>query len=74
MGKKVSIVIEEIEETGGKRFCMYLEGLSPEANKMTTEEQMKELSPADFWGLRLFRICVGIMNDTGVIREVKKFN
>ena len=74
MGKRVCIVFEETGEQGGKGFHMYLEGLSPEACKMTTEEQMNKLSPADFWGMRMFQICTGIMKDTGVIYETKRFN
>lgn len=74
IGKKVSIVIEETGEHGGKGFNVYMEGLSQEASNMTTQEQMDKLSPADFWGLRLFQICTGILKETGVIHEVKKFN
>jgi hypothetical protein len=69
MSKRVCIVFEE---TSGKGFQVYIEGLSPEANEMTPEEQMKKLSPADFWGMRMFQICAGIMCESGVVNEIKK--
>lgn len=74
MAKRVCIVFEETGEHAGKGFNTYLEGLSKEAETMTTQEQLTKLSPADFWGLRMFQICSGIMHEAGVITEVKRFN
>lgn len=72
MDKRVCIVFEESGEHGGKGFNVYLDGLSKEANTMTSEEQMNKLSPADFWALRCFQICTGIMKDVGVIDKVMR--
>lgn len=74
MGKRVCIVFQETGEQGGKAFETFLEGLSPEALKMTTEEQLNKLSPADFWGLRMFQICAGMLRDSGVVVDVKRFH
>ena len=72
MGKKVYIVFEETGEGGGKGFNMYLEGMSIEANRMTSKEQMDKLSPAEFWALSMFRVCTGVMGETGVIHSIKE--
>jgi len=71
MGKKVSIVFEETGEQDGKGFNVYMEGLSPEVDKLTDEEQIHKLSPADFWALRSFKIVTGIMCTTGVVQKMK---
>jgi hypothetical protein len=71
MGKKTYIIFEETGEYGGKGFNVYTEGLSPGVDKLTSEEQVNKLSPADFWGLRMFQIVTGLMREAGVIQQVK---
>lgn len=72
MDKRVCIVFEESGEHGGKGFNVYLEGLSLEATTMTSQEQIDKLSPADFWGLRMFQICIELMKKAGVVYEERR--
>ena len=70
--KRISIVFVETGEEEGRGFHVYLDGAKPEWDKLTPEEQLKQLSPAEFWGLRCFQICSGIMRETGVVKTVTR--
>ena len=69
MGKRVSIVFEETGAAGGMAFNVYLEGHDVTSSEMTAEEQLQKLSPADFWALKCFQICGGVMRQAGVVTE-----
>lgn len=58
--KKVMIVIEENGKQGGKGFNVYLDGDIDNLN--TTKDD--DLSPAEFWGKKLFQICAHTINKT----------
>lgn len=70
--KKCSVVFVETGEHGGKGFEVYMEGAKSEWSIMTPEEQLQKLSPAEFWCLRCFQICTGIMAQAGVIMEGRR--
>lgn len=71
MGKKVMIIFEETGGHGGKEFKTYIEGISKEAGEMSEEEQTVKLSPAEFWGLRVFQIATDIMAKTGILSSIE---
>lgn len=63
--KKVSIVIEE---TGfGPAFNVYLIGDVERLDGKTPEHQ---LSPAEFWGGRLFALCRAALTEAGVVEKI----
>jgi hypothetical protein len=76
MGKRVSIVFEETEAEGPMGFNVFLDGMSPvrrqTIDKMTPEEQLNELSTAEFWALRCFQITMGAIHQSGALRTVRK--
>jgi hypothetical protein len=77
MGKRVSIVFEEGDAvTDGVSFRVFLEGMTQERreaiDRLTPEQQLQELSTAEFWALRCFQITMGSMVKAGAVREVKK--
>lgn len=77
MGKRVTIVFEETEAVdGGIGFNVFLDGLDQHRrttiNAMTPEEQLQELSTAEFWALRCFQITMSKMIEAGAVREIKK--
>ena len=74
---KVSIVFEETEpKEGGIGFNVYMDGISQERrqyiNSLTPEQQLQELSTAEFWALRCFQITAHALKTSGAAREVKK--
>ena len=69
MGKRVTIVFEETGDTPeGKGFDCFLEGVSPERRKLPDDE----LSPAEFWGMKMFAFVVHDLNQVGVVKSVKQ--
>jgi hypothetical protein len=70
LGKRVAIIFEE--ELGGPGFNVYMEGNNIEADQMTNEEQLKKLSPADFWALRAFQVVTGLLLQSGAVSSMKK--
>lgn len=70
--KRVSIVFVETGEADGKAFDVYLDGADAAWNALTPDEQLHQLSPAEFWGLRCFQICADMMQKTGVIKTVRR--
>lgn len=74
---KISIVFEETPpQSDGMGFHVYLEGMSDgrrsAIDRMDPEEQLRELSTAEFWALRCFQITMAAMVEAGAVREVKK--
>lgn len=67
MKRKLMIVIEEDGTNGGKGFRVYMAGDKERLQKGTPEDQ---LSPAEFWGLKLFQICVNAINKAGALQTV----
>jgi len=55
------IVIEETGEHGGKGFNLYLSGDKERVGKVADDQ----LSPAEFWGSKLFLICASAVQKTG---------
>ena len=77
MGKRICIVFEEGDAVpDGVAFNVFLDGMSKErreaVNAMTPEQQLQELSTAEFWALRCFQITMDAMLKAGAVREVKK--
>lgn len=70
--KTCSVVFTETGEHRGKGFEVYMQGAKEEWNRMTPEEQLQKLSPAEFWCLRCFQICSGLMAEVGVIQESRR--
>lgn len=65
--RKVMIVIEEIGT--GDEFNVYMEGDIERIKDKTIPDN--ELSTAEFWGSRLFHICINAMNSAGAIKTIK---
>ena len=73
--KRVSIVFEEGPNVnGGVGFHVFLEGIAQhrmrEIDRMTPEQQLHELSTAEFWALRCFQITGHAMAQAGAVRKV----
>ena len=66
--RKVMIVIEEIG--AGDEFNVYMEGDIDRLKDVTFPPD--KLSTAEFWGSRLFSICVDAINKTGALKSVKQ--
>lgn len=61
-GKKKRKVMIVIEETGvGEGFQVKLEG---DIQRILKNE--KDLSPAEVWGDKLFKVCVALLERTGI--------
>lgn len=66
--RKLMIIIEETGADRGSAFNVYLSG---------DVERLKELdydllSPAEFWGSKLFGICIDTLQNAGVIKNKTK--
>lgn len=60
MKRKLMIVIEENGKDDGKGFDVYLDGDVERIDKIDFDQ----MSPAEFWGIKLFRICGQILQQT----------
>jgi hypothetical protein len=65
--RKVMIVIEEIGP--GDEFNVYMEGDIDRLKDKTFPDD--KLSTAEFWGSRLFSICVNAINSAGALKTIK---
>lgn len=65
--RKVLIVIEETGEYDGMGFNCYLSGDIERLNKTN----QRDLSPAEYWGLHLFRICGDVLKQTGASKKIE---
>lgn len=63
--KRLIIVIEEDGSQDGKSFNVYLDG-DKERIGMIPD---KDLSPAEWWGGRLFQVCVDSMRASGCVQN-----
>lgn len=61
--KKLMIVIEENGQQNGKGFNVYLDGDKERVGTIPKED----LSPAEFWGSKLFEIVLNVMRQTGAV-------
>jgi hypothetical protein len=64
--RKILIVIEETGEGEGMGFNVHLAGDKERIGKVPDSE----LGPAEFWGSNLFHVCVQVLQQAGVIRDV----
>lgn len=63
-GRKIMIVIEE--EKGGHGFNVYMDG---DKERLQANIPTDQMSPAEFWGLRLFQICVNAVRSAGAVQS-----
>ncbi len=68
MKKKVMIVIEETGEQNGKGYNVYLDGDTSRIGRVPDDE----LTPAEFYGAKLFQICQKVLKDIGAVKTVTK--
>lgn len=66
--RKVMIVVEETGANDGRGFNVYLSGDKDRIGKI----QDVDLSPAEFWGSRLFQICIDACLKAGAVKTVDK--
>lgn len=64
--RKLMIVIEETGTDGGKGFITSLKGDTERLRDPLLKYD--ELSPAEFWGSRLFDLCAQVLAQTGVAK------
>lgn len=71
--QRISIVFEETGEDGkdskgepGKRFNVYLDGHTRNLNHVNE----KDLSPAEFWAMRMFAIVTHYIGKAGAVETV----
>lgn len=64
--RKIMIVIEETGTDGGQGFNVYLLGDKERFGDKTLKA--KDLSPAEFWGSKLFNICIDALKQAGVVQ------
>lgn len=62
--KKLMIVIEESENG---EFNCYLSGDKERIGKIPDEH----LGPAEFYGSKLFSICIGVLKQSGAVKSIK---
>lgn len=65
--RKVMIVIEETGTNNGKGFNIYLAG---DIERFKSPISEKDMTPAEFYGMKLFKICIGALVQIGVIKNV----
>ena len=65
--KKLMIVIQETGEHNGKGYNVTLEGDTERLNATPNDQ----LSPAEFWGKKLFQVCVQVLKDVGAVDNIK---
>lgn len=73
MGRRVSIVFEELDEHTfeGRKFNLLLEGMDQAAaNRMTPEERRKNLSTAEFYAHHFFWLVADALAQLGIIRGI----
>lgn len=63
--KKIMIVIEENGQDNGKGFSFYMEGDTEGLATMPEDD----MSPAQFYGLKLFEVCRDSLREAGVIKS-----
>ncbi len=68
--RKISIVIEETndDEPTKRTFSVYMDGDKERIGHIPEEQ----LSTAEFWGVKLFTIVTGILNETGAVALTSK--
>lgn len=66
--RKVMIVVEETGANDGRGFNVYLAG---DKERINSVEDV-DLSPAEFWGKRLFQICIDACIKAGAVKSVDK--
>lgn len=71
--KRLEIVFQETDGPGFKVFLQGVDKKRMEAiDKMSPEEQLQTLSPAEFWALRCFQIAMHTLQQSGVVATVDK--
>ena len=65
MMRKISIVIAETDVQAGESFNVYLEGDTERLGIIGLEE----MSPAEFWASRFFKMCSEELHKTGAMQE-----
>lgn len=68
MKRRIEIVIEETGEENGKGFNVYLSGDKERIGKVKEDD----MSPAEFWGSKLFLICTNALKQSGAVAKVHK--
>lgn len=63
-GRKIMIVIEE--DKGGHGFNVYMAGDKERLQQNIPTDQM---TAAEFWGSRLFQICVHAVRQAGAVQS-----
>ena len=66
MLRKVTIVIEETGEQGGKGFNVYMGG---DSERLLAGIQPEQMSIAEWWGSKLFSICCHALRQANVINS-----
>lgn len=66
--KRTMIVIQENGEHGGKGYNVTFEGDTDRIGTVPDED----LTPAEFYGSKLFQICTNVLNDIGAVKNVFK--
>lgn len=64
--KKIKIVIEETGSDDGKGFILYMEGDKERIGRISENE----LGAAEFWGSKLFSICVSAVTKANAVTNV----
>lgn len=65
--RELRIVIRENGKHNGKGFDVFLDG---DIERIGTFEKEDDMSPAEFWGSRLFGIVRDVLADVGAIKTV----
>ncbi len=66
MKRKLMIVVEENGDNDGKGFNVHLEG---DKERLGTVPE-SELTAAEFWGGKLFNVCIGVLSQSGAVKTV----
>lgn len=64
--RKLMIVIEETGSDGGKGFNVYMAGDKERIGKIDYDQ----MSPAEFWGSKLFSIVVDVIRRAGAVKTI----
>ena len=68
MNRKLMIVVEETGTDEGKGFTVYLSG---DTDRLKAENNSSDLSPAEFWGLSLYNICMNALEQSGALKSTE---
>lgn len=68
--RKILLVVEDTGQYDGDGFVFYMAGDKERLDKGLMEPE--KMCPAEFWGMKLFSVCVGALNESNALDDISK--